>query len=146
MAASPWVIYNQAKKSLMQGDIDLDSVVLHMGLYTSASNAATPSLVHRSQLTNELSQLHGYLTGGKILNYTWDVGELASEYKLTCDPIIWAISGGNFANILFAVIWAATPDEKLLCFSQLSSSPFIVSSGNTLTITPAAIGGIFELV
>ena len=147
MAASAWVIYNEAKKYLMTGDIDLDAATLRIGLYTSASNAATATLSRLDQVTNEVTEANGYSSSGKALTYTWTTGASASEMRLDATAVIWTATGGSIANIKYAVIWetgASANARKLLCYSQLSTSQFTVTIGNTLTLSTPA-NGIFEL-
>ena len=148
MAAGAWTFYNKAKLHLMDGAIDLDSgsANFHMSLYTSASNAATLTLSTRTSVTNEIVDGFGYSTSGKPLaSVTWAVGASATEYRWTAAALVWTAAGGSITNVKFAVIWSSSPvADKLLCFSQLSTAQFTVTSGNTLTITPSA-NGIFEL-
>lgn len=147
MAASAWVIYNEAKKYLMQGDIDLNAATLRMGLFTSASNAATATLSRLDEVTNEVTEANGYSSSGKALTYTWATGASASEMRLDATAVIWTATGGNIANIKYAVIFqegASANARKLLCYSQLSTAQFTVTTGNTLTISTPA-NGIFEL-
>lgn len=147
-AVGAWTFYNEAKKYLMQGDIDLNSSTIRMGLYTSASNAATATLSRHDQVTNELADGNGYSSSGKALSaVTWTAGASASEMRLDCTAKIFTASGGNLANIKFAVLFiegASAGARKLLAYSQLSTGQFTVTTGNTLTITPSA-NGIFEL-
>lgn len=142
MAAGAWSVYNEAKKYLMQGDIDLNASAIRMTLHTSASNAATLTLSTIGSVSNEVTEANGYSSSGKALSYTWSVGASASEYRFDATAIIWTATGGNIANIKYAVISVA--GGKLICFSQLTTSQFTLSSGSTLTITPSA-NGIFEL-
>ena len=142
MAASAWVIYNLGKKYLMTGDIDLNASTIRMTLHTSASNAATATLSTYSQLTNELASGNGYSTSGKAITYTWTTGSGLSEYRLDATAVIWTATGGNIANIKFAVL--SVGGSKLLAYSQLTTTQFTLSTGSTLTITPSA-NGIFEL-
>lgn len=147
MAAGAWSFYNEAKKYLMSADIDLNGSTFRMGLYTSASNAATATLSVHSEVTNEVSEANGYSSSGKAITATWSAGASASEYRFDATALIWTATGGNIANVKFAVIWiqgASAGARKLLCYSQLSTSQFTVTTGNTLTITPSA-NGIFEL-
>lgn len=144
MAASAWTFYNAAKKHLMDGAIDLDSHSFRMSLYTSASNAGSLLLSTRASITNEVTEGFGYSSSGKPLaGVTWGVGASASEFRFDATATQWAAAGGNIPNVKYAVIWDVTGD-KLVCQSQLSTSQFTITSGNTLTITPSA-NGIFEL-
>lgn len=146
MAAGAWTFYNIAKKKLMDGSIDLDTNTFRMSLYTSASNAATLTLSTRTSVTTEVTEQFGYSSSGKPLaSITWAVGASATEWRWNCAAIVWTAAGGSIANVKFAVIWQSSGvADKLLCFSQLSTAQFTVTSGNTLTITPSA-NGIFEL-
>lgn len=146
-AVGAWTFYNEAKKYLMTGDIDLNASTIRMSLFTSASNAATATLSTIGSISNEVSEANGYSSSGKALTYTWSVGASASEYRLDATAVIWTATGGNIANIKYAVLWvtgASAGARKLLCRSQLSTSQFTVTQNNTLTITPDALG-IFEL-
>lgn len=147
-AAGAWTFYNEGKKYLMSGDIDLNTDTFKMGLFTSASNAATATLSVKGSVSNEVTEANGYSSSGKALTgVTWTAGASASEMRFDCTALIWSANGGNIANVKFAVIWkqgASAGGHKLLCYSQLSTSQFTVTTGNTLTITPSA-NGIFEL-
>jgi hypothetical protein len=56
--------------------------------------------------------------------------------------LTFTASGASLTNVKYAVIYNSA--GKLLCFCQLSSSQFTVTSPNTLTILPAATG-VFTL-
>ena len=60
--------------------------------------------------------------------------------------VAFTASGASLTNIRYAVLRNSTGAAagKLLCFCQLSSAQFTVSSPNTLTVLPAATG-IFTL-
>lgn len=147
-AAGAWTFYNEAKKYLMQGDIDLNSATFRMGLYTSASNAGTATLSRHDQVTNEVTEGNGYSSSGKALAaVTWTAGASASEMRFDSTANLWTATGGNIANVKFAVLFiegSSAGARKLLAYSQLSTSQFTITTGNTLTVTPSA-NGIFEL-
>ena len=150
MAASAWAFYNKFKEYVGDGTIDLDNDVFLMGLYTSASNAATDTLSTRGQITNEVANGNGYATGGKTLSaVTWASGASAGEMRFDCTAKIWSASGGTIPNVRYAVIYdnstgTSAGDRKIMCRSALSTAQFTVTDGNTLTVTPSA-NGIFEL-
>jgi hypothetical protein len=146
MAAGAWTFYNIAKKKLADGTMDLDTNTFRMSLYTSASNAATLTLSTKGSVTGEVTVANGYSTSGKPLSgITWANGASAKVWRWNAAALVWTAGGGSIANVKFAVIRqsSGTPD-KLLCFSQLSTAAFSITTGNTLTITPSA-NGIFEL-
>lgn len=151
MAASAWQLYNEAKKYIGNGTITLGAGVFKMVLATSASNASTFTLSAYSELTNEIAATGGYVTGGKDLvpaTGQWTVGASAKQYKFTYSTIglTFTASGASLTNVKYAVIRNSTGAGagRLLCWCQLSSSQFTVTSPNTLTILPAATG-VFTL-
>lgn len=150
MAAGAWTFYPTAKKYIGSADIDLNGSTFRMGLYTSASNAATQdgTLTVIGSITNEVSEANGYSSSGKALSgVTWTTGASATEYRFNASAVFWSANAGNIANVKFAVIWitgASAGARKLLCKSTLSTSQFTITTGNRLTITPSA-NGIFEL-
>ena len=146
MAAGAWTFYNIAKKYLMNGTLDLDTNSFRMSLYTSASNAATVTLSTRTSVTNEVTEANGYSSSGKPLaSITWATGASATEMRWNCAAIVWTAAAGSISNVKFAVIWQSSGvADKLVCYSQLSTAQFTITSGNTLTVTPSA-NGIFEL-
>ena len=151
MAASAWQLYNKAKQSIGNGTITLGAGVFKMVLARSASNASTFTLSVYSQLTNEISATGGYVSGGKNLvpaTAQWTVGASAKQYKFTMSTVglAFTASGASLTNIKYAVLRNSTGAGagRLLCFCQLSSTQFTVTSPNTLTVLPAATG-IFTL-
>jgi len=151
MAASAWQLYNKAKQSIGNGTITLGAGVFKMVLARSASNASTFTLSTYASVTNEISATGGYTTGGKALvpaTGQWTVGASAKQYKFTMSTVglAFTASGASLTNIKYAILRNSTGAlaGKLLCFCQLSSSQFTVTSPNTLTVLPAATG-IFTL-
>lgn len=151
MAATAWQLYNKAKQSIGNGTITLGAGVFKMVLARTASNASTFTLSTYASLTSEISATGGYVTGGKNLvpaTAQWTVGASAKSYKFTMSTVglAFTASGASLTNIRFAVLRNSTGvgAGKLLCFCQLSSSQFTVTSPNTLTVLPAATG-IFTL-
>ncbi len=154
MAVAAWVIYDDAQGYLVDGTIDLPTTAVNVHLFNSSSNALTDTLSTLASLTNELTSANGYTLSGKALTDTWATGASASEYRYDATAVIWTASGGNLGNntaIKFAVLVAATGASakdganKLIAASQLSTAGFAVADGNTLTLTPNATNGIFEL-
>lgn len=154
MAVSAWVVYDEAQRYMVDGTINLPTTAINIHLFNSSSNAATDTLSTLGSLTNELTSANGYTLSGKALTDTWSVGASASEYRYDATAVVWTASGGNLGNntaIKYAVLVATTgasakaTTNKLLAVSTLSTAGFAVASGNTLTLTPNATNGIFEL-
>ncbi len=154
MAASAWQLYNTAKKYIGDGTITLGAGSFKMALANSASNASTFTLETFGSLSGEISATGGYTSGGKeIIPATgqWTVGASAKQIKFTYSTVglTFTASGSALTNVKYAVLTfgasaGVASARKLLCFCQLSSSQFTVSSPNTLTVLPAATG-VFTL-
>lgn len=148
MAAGTWTFYNEAKKYIGAGIIDLDTNNFRMSLFVSASDYATVTQSVISELSGEVTEANGYSSSGKALAaVTWATGASASEFRFDATATIWTATGGTIPNVRAAVIWmsgASAGGRKLLCYATLSTGQFTVGTGNTLTITPSA-NGIFEL-
>jgi hypothetical protein len=145
MAAGAWTVYNLAKKKIGNSSLSLASTAFRCSLFTSASSGAGNSArgVFNS-LDDEVTSGNGYSSSGKAMTgETWTVGTSNSQYRFDTDDVVWTASGGSIANIKYAVIWlsaAASANRHLLCYSQLTSSQFTLSSGNTLTLQMNASG------
>ena len=151
MAASAWQLYNEAKKYIGNGTITLGAGVFKMVLAKAASNASTFTLSAYSEITNEIAAAGGYVTGGRDLvpaTAQWTVGASAKQMKFTMSSVglAFTASGANLVDIKYAILRNSTGAAagRLLCWCQLSSSNFTVTSPNTLTVLPAATG-IFTL-
>lgn len=151
MAAGKWKVYDQSKKWIGDGTLDLDATTLwHMALFLSTSNCndltlATPNF---AALTNEVAGSFGYSTGGVALTgITWT--QTAGVVTFDVDPAQWTASGGSI-TARFAVIYRQGTYNAIvspaLCVCLLDTTPanVTVTSGNTLTITPNA-SGVFTL-
>lgn len=148
MAADAWSEYDGFKEYLGEGYIDLDGDNLKMALFLSTSNAATLTNNVYGDLTNELANGNGYLTGGIALTgVTWTRFGGTTTFDAN-DPTLTA-SGGTL-TFRFAVIYVdktitaptGTVTRPLICFSLLDNTPADVSvaSGNTLTFQMNASG------
>ena len=151
MAATAWQLYNSAKKYIGNGTITLGAGVFKMVLAETASNASTFTLSTYASVTNEIGAAGGYVTGGRDLvpaTAQWTVGASAKQQKFSMSAVglAFTASGASLVNIRYAILRNSTGAAagKLLCFCQLSSSQFTVTSPNTLTVLPAATG-IFTL-
>jgi hypothetical protein len=154
MAATAWQLYNSGKRYIGNGTITLGAGSFKMALFNSASNTSTFTLSTFASLTGQISATGGYTSGGKELvpaTGQWTVGASAKQMKFTYSTVglTFTASSSSLNNIKYAVLTfgasaAVASARKLLCFCQLSSSQFSVSSPNTLTVLPAATG-VFTL-
>jgi hypothetical protein len=144
MAASAFLIYNEAKKYIGNGTIVLGTAAFKLKLTTSASNASTFTLSTFASVDNEIAATGGYVANGLALqSMVWTVGASAKQYKFDAADLVFTASGASLTNVKFGVIGVS--GGKALCWSKLSTSQFTVTSGNTLTIQFNA-SGIFTLV
>lgn len=136
-AVGAWTFYNEAKKYICEGDIDLNASSVRLSLFTSASNAATATLSTIGSISNEVTEANGYSSSGKAVTYTFTVGASAGQYRMSMSNLIWTATGGNIPNIKHAALWVtgtSATARKLICHSQLSTSQFTLTTPNTLTI------------
>lgn len=144
MAASAFLIYNEAKKYIGNGTLVLGTTAFKLKLTNSGSNASTFTLSTFASVTGEISATGGYVANGKALGaMVWTVGASAKQYKFDASDLVFTASGASLNNIKFGVIGVS--GGKALCWSKLSTSQFSVTTGNTLTIQFNA-NGIFTLV
>lgn len=141
-AAGKWKIYEQAKESIGDGTIDLDTNTFKMALFLSTSNCNTLSNSTYASLTNEVANAFGYTTGGVTLTtVTWS--QTGGVATFDSDPAVWTASGGSI-TARFAVIYQSTGELLCVCLLDTAPADVTATTGNTLTITPNA-SGIFTL-
>lgn len=151
-AAGKWKVYDLAKKYLADGTHDLDDTTnWKIALFQSTSNANTLSVgtAIYTDLTNEVANGNGYLTGGvAFTSNTWVNAAGTITWDITVDPV-WTAAGGSI-TARFAVIYrnatVNTIVKPLLCICLLDTAPADVTAtdGNTLTIQINA-SGVFTL-
>ena len=153
MAATAWQLYNNGKRYIGNGVIELGVSNFKMALFRTSASATVNdfALSTFGSLAAEISATGGYVSGGKALvpaTGQWTVGASAKQMKFTYSTIglTFTASGAPLTNVRYAVIYkdGVGSAAKLLCFCALSSAQFTVSSPNTLTVLPAATG-VFTL-
>lgn len=143
MAASAFSVYNEAKKYIMNGTVQLATTALKLKLCNSASNAATLTLSTFASVNNEISATGGYVANGKALA-SMAVSSIVSakSYSFDAADLIFTASGASLKSIKYAVVGVS--GGKVVCYSKLTATAFGVTSPNTLTITFHA-NGLFEM-
>lgn len=131
MAASAFNIYNNAKRYLVDGTLDLDTDTIIAQLHKNDSNASTFSLSLISEVTNSVANI-----SPKTLTITINDNTLSTG--VDAENIIFTASGGDMTSIQFLVIGES--GGKALCWCALSTANFDVTSTNSLTVTIAAAG------
>lgn len=142
MAASAWRMYNESKKYLWTGDLDLNGGGLRMKLLAGTKSAAVSNYTRSTfaSLTHIVTNV-----GTPVptpANIYVSAGASAKELRFTFDAVVFTASGGNVTSIQYAVLGIS--GGKALGWCKLSTAVFTLSSGNTLTITPNA-SGVFTL-
>lgn len=152
MAAGKWKVYEEAKVRLADGTFDMDNPALGltMALFLSTSNCNTLSVgtgVY-GDLTNEVGNAFGYLTGGTALTgETWLHSGGTTTFD--CDDVTWNAAGGSIVARYAVIYCNATVNtivKPLLCVCLLDVAPADVTAttGNpfTVSINPS---GVFTL-
>ena len=138
MAASKWQVYNEAKKWLLTGQIDLDTSAMRIKLCAASKSAAVSNYTRSTfaSLTAISTNLKGTALRTIAGIVVGSVGS-AKQYMFDATANVFTASGGNF-SVQYAVIGVSA--GKCLAWCKLSSAAIAVTSGNTLTITPSATG------
>jgi len=151
MGAGNWIVFDMAKAKFFNGGLDLDSDSLKMALFRSAAVlSASSGSIWTTIAANEISTTGGYSTHGKALAGCSVVqGASVGVRKFTHTSRVFTANAGNLTNIKYAVIVDETKgtsagDRPLVAFALLSTSPFTVTSGNTLTVAANA-SGVFDV-
>lgn len=140
-AAGRWKLYNSFKEKVADGTIDLDTHSFKCALFLSTSNANTLTNEALADLTNQVANGSGYLTGGVALTgVTWV--RSGGTVTFDCDNPGWTASGGPI-TARYAVIYDDTDaSDSLVAVCLLDTTPADVTAadGNPFTITINAAG------
>lgn len=141
MAAGKWKCYDFAKLYLGDGTLDLnDTTNWKMALFQSTSNCNTLGVgtgVY-ADLTNEVANGSGYLTGGvSVTGIAYS--QTAGVATFDCDNAVWTASGGPI-TARFAVLYKNATVNSIVkplycvCLLDVTPADVTVTDGNTLTI------------
>lgn len=138
MAASAWRVYNEAKKFMLTGAIDLDTSAMRMKICKGTKAAAVSDYTRSTfaSLTGETTNLTTPLR--TLTNVVVTAGTSAKEIKFDFDDEVWTASGGAITSIQYAVIGVS--NGACLAWCKLSTAAIDISSGSTLTIQINASG------
>lgn len=98
-----------------------------------------------NQTLSDLTQIAA--TGGyaavTLANVTYaETGAGSGIWEFSSDPFAWTASGADFATGRYVYIYddtATTPDDPLVGYFDYGTT-FIVTDGNSFTVTPGANG------
>lgn len=142
MAAGTWTLYNNARKKLVTGVIDLDTSVLRCKLYKGQAagsvSVSTLSLLSQIGTTNAVANVSAYTLSGV------DITALAASatHKFTANNLVITASGGNASSAQYAVVYnsLSAGGGHVLMWCKLSTAAFTVTENNTLTINTPTNG------
>jgi len=140
-AAGKFKVYDFAKLYLGDGTLDLnDTTNWKLALFQSTSNCNTLGVgtgVY-ADLTNEVANGNGYLTGGvDVTGITY--GQTAGTATFDCDNAAWTASGGPI-TARFAVLYKNATVNSIVkplycvCLLDVAPADVTVTDGNSLTI------------
>lgn len=140
MAAGNWILYNKAHKKILNGTILLKSSVLRCKLYKDG--AADISVSANSLLSDITTSAVANISAYTLSAVTITAVAGSATYKFTGPNLVFSASGGNATSIQYAVIFNSLSalGGHVLAWCKLSTSPFDVTSGNTLTINTPTNG------
>jgi hypothetical protein len=143
-APGVWTFYNETLLLLGEKAINLDTDVLKMALFTSASNVGGAGLspAQYGAATGELANGHGYATGGQALTTAWTGDSTQATKTLGSSDASWSASGADLV-FRYAVIYDDTATDKpLLCYCLMDSAPadFTIPDGKTRAVEIAVTG------
>lgn len=150
-AAGKWKLYDLAKYRIGNLTIDLsDTTNWKMALFQSTSNCNTLSVGTNvyGDLTNEVANANGYLTGGVAIgSESWT--NASGTITWTCANGVWTAAGGSI-TARFAVIYknatVNTIVKPLVAVSLLDTTPADVTATDTNTFTVQInASGVFTL-
>lgn len=143
MAAGAWQIHDGWLNSVHKGDVDTDTDVFSIRLYTSLSNINDTSINAAASLTNELPTASGYTSGGLVRAVT--VSESLGAVTFDIADAEWTASGGSISARYAGIIDNTV--GLVVAHSLLDVAPADVTSSNgkpfTIEIAPT---GVYSLI
>ena len=159
MATGTWKLFTRAKRNMgtggnamTAGGVTLGVGVFKMSLHRVSASAnllkiSNGGISTFASVKGEISATGGYAAGGRNLlpaTGKWTVGASTKQMKFSYSTVglVFTANAGNLTNIKYAVVRTSSGAVagKVVCFCTLSTAAFTVTSGNTLTISPAATG------
>ncbi len=133
------VIYNAAKKYLLNGAIDLDTDTIKVMLVTSSYSPDVDAHEYRDDITNEVTGTN-YSSGGTALsNKSVTADNTDNEGVFDADDVSWASSTITARGaVLYKSRGGASSADELLCYFDFTSDK--TSTNGTFTIQWASEG------
>ena len=132
------VVYNNGKKYLMDGTLDLDTNTIKVALVTSSYTPNIDTHANFSDITNEVSGT-GYTAGGATLtSVTVTVDTSNDRAAFDAADVTWSASTITARGAVVYKSTGTASTSSLLCYFDFGSDQ-ISSSGN-FTISWNAVG------
>jgi hypothetical protein len=133
------LIFNNAKKYLMNGSVDLDTDTIKVMLVTSSYTPNADTHDFRDDVTNEVSGT-GYSSGGSALaNKTVTTDTTDDEGVFDADDLTWSTSTITARGaVLYKSRGGASSADELICYIDFGSDKS--SSGGNFTLQWASEG------
>ena len=126
------VIYNDFKKNIMNGNIDLDTDTIKVMLVTSAYTPDQDNHEFMNQVTNEVTGT-GYTAGGASLaNKAVTADDTDNEGVFDADDVTWATSTITARGAVLYKDTGASTTSPLICYIDFTADKS--SSNGNFTI------------
>lgn len=128
------LIYNAAKKYLLNGAVDLDTDTIKVMLVTASYTPDADAHAFRSDVTNEVTGT-GYTAGGQALaNKAATQDNTDDEGVFDADDVVWATSTITARGaVLYKSRGGAASADELVCYVDFGSN--VTSTAAAFTIT-----------
>jgi len=138
--AATIVAYNDGKRSILDGDIDLVGDTLKVALCTSTYTPDIDADTAYGDISNELAASGNYSTGGETLTTVASVADDANDRGvLSADPLTWTALTAS-ASFRYGVIYSSTGSE-LIAYIDFGADQ--QPGGSDFTITWHADGILY---
>ena len=141
MATSAFRLYNEAKKYLLTGKLPISGTALRVGLFNGGVSSYTLS-TWASLITAGNPVSGGGYAAKTVTGIAVTAGSTTNVIKFDCSDKVWTASGAAIPSIGYLAIGVS--GGKALGWVQLTTSPFTLADGNTVTIQWNA-SGVFTL-
>ena len=132
------VVYNIFKKSLMNGDIDLDTNTIKVMLVTSSYTPNADTHLDRADVTNEVTGT-GYTTGGaEITSKAVTQDDTDNEGVFDGADVVWASSTITARGAVIYKSTGVAANDLLICYLDFGSDK--TSTAGDFTIQWGAEG------
>ena len=143
-APGPITLFNNFKKYILDGTIDLDTDTINVALFSSTltPNVATQNVL--ADLSGQLSTANGYTSGGQAKT-SKTVTQTGGTATFDAADHTWSASGGALVfryEVFYKVGTANSLTNPLIGYRLLDSAPadITIADGNSLTVVENAAG------